>query len=242
MNGMNWKTWAIVGAIAIALLAIYKFALADTPAVEPAIASTGSGDPELGAAGPAGSRASNRPATRGNGAPEPVPGVDVVHLEWLEIQSGSYSSSRNLFAYKEPPPPPPPQPVREVPPPPPPDKDKDGVPDFRDNCVAIANPDQSDVDRDGIGTACESEPEIAPPPPPPPAPVPPEFTYKFIGTFGSTSNPIATFTRDGDIVNARVGTTIEGKFILRSIGIESVEIGFVGFPADERRRIPLAQQ
>ncbi|MFL5309495.1 MAG: thrombospondin type 3 repeat-containing protein, partial [Myxococcales bacterium] len=37
----------------------------------------------------------------------------------------------------EPPPPPPPPP-----PLPPPDKDKDGVPDFRDNCPGVANPSQ----------------------------------------------------------------------------------------------------
>jgi hypothetical protein len=112
------------------------------------------------------------------------------------------------------------------------------VPDFRDNCVSTANPDQGDVDRDGIGTTCETEPEIAPPPPPP---VPPQFTYKFIGMFGQPQNPIATFTRDAEIINARVGDVIEGKFILRGIGIESAEIGFVGFPADVRQRIPLGQ-
>jgi hypothetical protein len=107
--------------------------------------------------------------------------------------------------------------------------------------VEKANPDQMDVDRDGIGTVCETEQEIAPPPPPPPKPVPPQFTYRYIGTFGSASNPIATFARDGEIVNARVGDIIDNRFILRGIGIESVEIGFVGFPPDERQRIPLGR-
>ena len=36
-----------------------------------------------------------------------------------------------------------------------PDTDGDGVPDFRDNCVNIANPSQADCDNDGIGDACE---------------------------------------------------------------------------------------
>lgn len=251
MNSMNWKTWSVIGAIVLAVLAIYAFASADTPPVEPAVARA-SDDPESdgapatatagrGSAATTKRNASTRRGARASQTVPPVAGVDLVHLEWLDVESGSYSSSRNLFAYKEPPPPPPPQPVTIAPPPPPPDKDKDGVPDFRDNCVAVANPDQSDVDRDGIGSACDEQPEIAPPPPPPPAPVPPQFTYRFIGTFGATSNPLATFTRDGEIVNARVGAIIEGKFILRSIGIESVEIGFVGFPADQRQRIPLAQ-
>jgi hypothetical protein len=121
---------------------------------------------------------------------------------------------------------------------PPPDDDKDGVPNFRDNCPTMANADQSDVDRDGIGSACD-EPEVPPPPPPP---VPPQFTYKFIGTFGPPNRQIATFTRDGEIVNARIGDVIEGKFILRRIGIESAEIGFVGFPPDQTQRVPLGSQ
>ena len=37
-----------------------------------------------------------------------------------------------------------------------------------------------------------------------------------------------------EIVNARVGDIIQGKFILRTIGIESVEIAFTGFPPDKR--------
>jgi len=40
-------------------------------------------------------------------------------------------------------------------------------------------------------------------------------------------------------VNVRAGETIDGQFILRNIGIESVEIGYVGFPADVKTRVPL---
>ena len=57
--------------------------------------------------------------------------------------------------------------------------------------------------------------------------------YKYIGTFGSAANPIATFSGNGEIINVRVGETIDGKFILKSIGIESVDIGFVGFPPNK---------
>jgi hypothetical protein len=230
MNWMSWKTWTVAGVIIIAVFAIYTFAAPEPPQITAMAGNDPSQD-----------TANDRPAAPGTTARRPpvvrTPGVDPVHTEWLVRDGGSYSSNRNLFGFPAPPPPPPPpKPV------PPPDKDKDGVPDFQDNCPSAANPDQSDVDRDGIGTACETAlPEIAPPPPPPPKPVPPAFPYKYIGTFGNPATPIATFTGNGEIINARVGDVLEGKFILRGIGIESVEIGFIGFPADERQRIPLGQ-
>jgi hypothetical protein len=36
-----------------------------------------------------------------------------------------------------------------------PDTDGDGVADFSDNCVSLANPDQADSDQNGVGDACE---------------------------------------------------------------------------------------
>jgi thrombospondin type 3 repeat protein len=222
MDWMNWKTWTTVALILVAVAAIYVFA-ADLRSPEPdkpAVAATAG-------------------AKRGTGTPAAtatIAGVEPVHKDLLEPQPGRYKSERNLFDFVAPPPPPQPQP-----PPPPPDRDKDGVPDFKDNCPDVYNPDQADLDHNGIGDKCQTTPVVIPPPPPPPAPVPPAFDYKYVGTFGSAQNPIATFTRNGDIVNARVGDTIDNKFILRSIGIESVEIGFVGFPPDQRQRIPMGQ-
>lgn len=216
---MNWKNWTAAALILVIGFAIYTFASPDRSVDR---------TPEA--------TATNAPAGARKNAAAETSGVTPIQMELLEAESGSYKSDRNIFAYVEPPPPPPPQPPE--PPPPPPDQDKDGVPDFRDNCVAVANPDQQDVDRDNIGSACD-QPETPPPPPPP---TPPQFTWKFIGVFGPTQNPIATFARDGEIINARVGEIIEGKFILRHIGIESAEIGFVGFPQDKRQRIPLGQQ
>lgn len=212
MDWKNWKTWAAAGLSLVAVFAIYSATTPDRPE----------------GAAPAATR-------RDRAALATTPGVEPVRLDLLELESGKYSSDRNLFAYKQPPPPPLPPPPPPVAPPP--DKDKDGVPDFRDNCVDTPNPDQQDIDRDGIGTACD-DPEVEPPPPPP---TPPQFTYSFIGTFGPPHNPIATFTRNGEIVNARVGEIIDSRFILRRIGIESAEIGFVGFPQDQTQRVPLGQ-
>jgi hypothetical protein len=226
MDWMNWKTWTTIGVILIAIFAIYAFASGShgfEPLPAPAGTTTAPRTPRVAAKGPG------------------TPGVPTLHVEWLDGQSGSYKSERNLFAYREPPPLPPPQ--IKPPPPPPPDKDHDGIPDFRDNCPDVYNPDQKDSDHNGKGDACDADwiAYNAAHPPPPPAPVPPQFTMKYIGTFGPASNPIATFNGNGEIVNVRVGETIDGKFVLRSIGIESVEIGFVGFPPDVKTRVPLGQ-
>jgi hypothetical protein len=221
MDWMNWKTWTVIGMLLIAAFAIYTFA------------ATLSHGPEPGAPAAAIASASHTPQTRHAVI---APGVGAVHTEWLDMQTGSYKSERNLFSYVEPPPPPPP-----APPPPPPDRDHDGVPDFKDNCPDVYNPDQADLDHNGIGDACQTTPVIIPPPPPPPPPTPPTFPYKYIGTFGNPANPIATFTGSDQILNVRVGETIDGKFVLRGIGIESVEIGFVGFPNDVHTRVPLGQ-
>ncbi|WP_372728276.1 thrombospondin type 3 repeat-containing protein [Nocardioides sp.] len=37
------------------------------------------------------------------------------------------------------------------------DRDSDGVPDDRDNCVKVPNPDQADLDGDGEGDACDKD-------------------------------------------------------------------------------------
>ena len=39
------------------------------------------------------------------------------------------------------------------------DADEDGVPDGRDNCPEVSNPEQEDSDLDGVGDACQVEPD-----------------------------------------------------------------------------------
>jgi len=76
-----------------------------------------------------------------------------------------------------------------------------------------------------------------PPPPPTPTPKPPEIAFKFIGTFGPKEHPIAVVQQGDQVLNVRTGDTLFGKFILRKVGYESIDVGFVGFPESETRRL-----
>ena len=40
------------------------------------------------------------------------------------------------------------------------DGDGDGAPDSSDNCIEVANPEQTDSDNDGLGDACDDEPNV----------------------------------------------------------------------------------
>jgi hypothetical protein len=76
-----------------------------------------------------------------------------------------------------------------------------------------------------------------PPPGPTPTPVPPEINFKFIGTFGPKDQPIAVLLQTDQLLNARSGDVVYDRFILKSIGYESVEIGFVGYPPSVTKRL-----
>jgi hypothetical protein len=76
-----------------------------------------------------------------------------------------------------------------------------------------------------------------PPPPPPPTPKPPEISFKFIGTLGHKARPIAVVVQGDQVFVAQAGDTLFGKFLLRKVGYESIDVGFVGFPESETRRV-----
>ena len=76
-------------------------------------------------------------------------------------------------------------------------------------------------------------------PPPPPVPQPPSTDHlRYLGSFGPPDRRIAVVIAGGELHNVREGAVLEGRFIVREIGYESLAIAFVGFPEAEPRRLP----
>jgi len=79
-----------------------------------------------------------------------------------------------------------------------------------------------------------------PTPTPTPTPiVPPAIPYRALGIFGPRERPIVTFEDGARLINAREGDVLDGRFILRRVGRESVDFAFVGLPDEITRRIPV---
>jgi len=77
-------------------------------------------------------------------------------------------------------------------------------------------------------------------------PPPPPFDRQFIGFFGPAHLKVAAFRRPLGDQDAEIEVEIEGgvlddTFIVREIGLESVTIGFVGYPKSEDTRVPLVE-
>jgi hypothetical protein len=78
------------------------------------------------------------------------------------------------------------------------------------------------------------------PPTPLPTPAPPDITFRLIGIFGPPDRPIAALQYGTDVVNAREGDVVMRVWIIQKIGYESIDVGFVGFPPTETRRMGIA--
>jgi len=57
-------------------------------------------------------------------------------------------------------------------------------------------------------------------------------TVRYLGAFGPEGKMLAVFTDGGEIYNVFAGETFASRYILRRINLETVELGFVGFPED----------
>jgi len=64
---------------------------------------------------------------------------------------------------------------------------------------------------------------------------PPSFPHRYLGRFGPNDAPFAVFSVNGDVVNVRVGEAVGGGWVLRRIGIESVDVAL----GDITQRIPM---
>lgn len=80
-----------------------------------------------------------------------------------------------------------------------------------------------------------------------PKPPPPPFDREFLGHFGPLRMQVAAFRKPGpdpdldEIEVAKIGDVMDGIFIVREIGLESVMIGFVGYDPSEDARVPLSE-
>jgi hypothetical protein len=79
-------------------------------------------------------------------------------------------------------------------------------------------------------------------------PPPPPFDREYLGYFGPLQLQVAAFRKQGpdadiaEVEVAKVGDVLDGIFIVREIGYESVKIGFVGYDPSEDTRVPLAEK
>lgn len=90
--------------------------------------------------------------------------------------------------------------------PPPPDQDNDGIFDSADNCLTVANMDQTDADSDGLGDACDDE---------------------FTNTFISLDIEPGDFIGEG-LEQQQTFTLADGDFTLRRSFDNGVIIDFQG--------------
>jgi len=72
-------------------------------------------------------------------------------------------------------------------------------------------------------------------------PRPPPISVVYLGSFGPNDRKVAVFSgEDGEkLYNALAGDVLEGKFIVDRIGLESVDLKFVGFPDEPAKRLAI---
>ena len=71
----------------------------------------------------------------------------------------------------------------------------------------------------------------------PPSPKPPPVDFVYLGSFGVPGREIAVFSDGKEILNAFAGDVLQKEFVVRAIGYESADIGFVNFPDEPAKRL-----
>ena len=163
--------------------------------------------PSLGGAGSG--AAPGRSATAGT-ADAAIAAVEVAELRLgaLEHKPATYQPGRDLFRFA-------PRPRPQPPPP---------------------RPDPAAARRAPAARAAQQQQRQAAPPQPP-RPQPPMIEFVYLGSFGLPGREIAVFSDGKQIFNAFAGEVLEQEFVVRSIGYESADIGFVNFPDTPPKRL-----
>ncbi len=77
-------------------------------------------------------------------------------------------------------------------------------------------------------------------------PPPPPFNREYIGYLGPLPQLVAAFRKgvqeDAEVEVAAVGEVIDDIYIVRAIHLESVTIGYVGYPVSEDTSVPLSDK
>ena len=151
---------------------------------------------------------SGRPVRAGQTALEIVE-VGALRLRDLEVEPSEFRVGRDPFRFGALPPPPPP--------PPPSAEELAALEEARRRAEEMAR----------ARAAEEAKPR------------PPAFDLTYLGSFGPPDRRVAVFSDKGrqEILNARRGEVLRGKFILEEIGLESVSLKFVGFPDVPAQRV-----
>ena len=68
-------------------------------------------------------------------------------------------------------------------------------------------------------------------------PVLPHFDLKFLGSFGSRHKRLAVFSDGVEIFNALEGGVLKDHFVIRQIGFESVDVGYLDYPDEPAIRL-----
>lgn len=113
---------------------------------------------------------------------------------------------RDPWRFYEPPPPPPPPPYRPT------------AADLERDRLALEQAARDAAERQRLAMEEAARPK------------PPQFTFKYLGSFGPKSRPLAAFSDGKTIVNAREGDVVLAKFRVAKIGYESVDIKYIEFP------------
>lgn len=160
----------------------------------------------------------SRPASRSESRP-PRPGDRVSQIRIAELDGipSLGATGRDPWSFVDPPPPPP---VKQPPP----------RPLSAAELEAMRRQRELEEERRRLAAIEAAKPRPA------------EFTWQYIGQFGPANKRIAVFSDGKKTYNALEGETLDKKFILARIGLESVEIRFVGFPEVPAKRVGIGRR